>query len=216
MFNDLEKFDPPYIKWKDIKEHFPNFAQKLLAEYERCNGFVPYEPGFVYVLRAEGTSFYKIGKSIHPDKRHLQISPKMPFPCNFVTMWRCNFMSLAEKLMHEDFARFRANGEWFEIPEKELYGLLRFPSESGFIKYAYVEWISKLLEACPGDEASRFRSWYGENRFDCSISRPENELAAIESLFTQISREFDVPLPADVEAALRRGIKEFTKGCGGV
>lgn len=131
---------PDYLQfWKEIKRFWPDLAQGLLAEYRRRKGRIPYEQGYVYLLGAEGRSYYKIGKSITPDKRNMRISPQMPFRTEVIRIWPTNFMDMAEKWMHWKFDKFRMNGEWFDIPCTEIDLLLKgFSVEYRIgIKYAY-------------------------------------------------------------------------------
>jgi len=121
---ESEVFYDSLLRWKDVKEHFPGVAKGVIAEYCRLGGQIPYEAGYVYLMHAQGTSYYKIGKSINPDKRLLQISPKMPFETELIKVWGTNFMSIAEKWLHKHFSEFRRNGEWFQLPDEFLFHLL--------------------------------------------------------------------------------------------
>jgi hypothetical protein len=111
------------------KDHFPLWdyprlwvrylprAGAILDEFytrwENCRGQLPVEVGYIYFL--EAGPYIKIGKSINPDQRLKQISPKMPFDCEFKEIFPSMFMSLAEKLLHEKFKKYRVNGEWFDF-----------------------------------------------------------------------------------------------------
>lgn len=132
--------------WSCIKQLCPDFAENLRREYDRTGGFVPYEQGYIYLIHAVGSNYYKIGKTKAPDRRLLQIAPQMPFTCKFIRVWHSNFMSLAEKYLHEMFKEFRVNGEWFEFSCKQLEEF--FNPNKGMdykIRYAYSEHISDLI-----------------------------------------------------------------------
>lgn len=75
------------------------------------------QDGWVYLLRAEGTRYFKIGKSINPDRRLRQIKPKMPFETQMVGAIRTSYMSLHERFLHWAWESCRTNGEWFLLPE---------------------------------------------------------------------------------------------------
>lgn len=112
------------LHWNELKKHFPSAAKGIISEYIRVKGQIPYELGHVYLLHAKGSPYYKIGKSVAPDKRLLQISPKMPFDTELVKSWTTNFMSIAESWLHGQFSQFRVNGEWFQLPDEYLFHLL--------------------------------------------------------------------------------------------
>lgn len=131
------------INWEVLSEITPRFCKEFKAEYESNNGFVPYETGYVYVIEAVGSNYFKIGKSINPDKRILQIATKMPFPLRFVRIWQSCFMSLSEKTLHKDWEEFRVNGEWFEFDEECLCSLLGSCS-SNRVRYSYCQIVNSM------------------------------------------------------------------------
>jgi hypothetical protein len=85
---------------------------------------IPYKPGFIYLIRAIDTAYYKIGYTNNPSRRFSQISPKMPFKTKQMKVWRTNCMDIAEKMLHEIYAEYRTNGEWFDLPDSEIYEIL--------------------------------------------------------------------------------------------
>lgn len=76
--------------------------------------------GWVYLLWAQGTNRYKIGRSINPIVRHQTINNQSPYP---LTMLDC-FWSIDavndEKLYHEQNHVRRVHGEWFEVDDDWL------------------------------------------------------------------------------------------------
>lgn len=182
-------YAPDYTNWLDIKRNRPELADRILKEYQKRNGFVPYEQGYVYLMRACGTNYYKIGKSVNPDRRLLQIAPQMPFTTVFVKVWRSNFMSMGEKLLHHFFQDYRANGEWFKLPEHALDQLF-----SGWlledIRDAYgVAFFEKTTGVETHDhlEATKFHT------------STLDSLGWVESIFRQISEE-ESPINKDAIA----------------
>lgn len=105
------------ITLQDVQRAYPEIADRIIQEYERRNGFVPYELGYCYMMQACGTNYYKLGKTTNPDRRLLQIAPQMPFTTRFIRIWRSNFMSMGERWLHELLDQYRSNGEWFELPD---------------------------------------------------------------------------------------------------
>ena len=189
------------LTWQYLLESYPAFASEILHEYKRRNGFVPYEQGFVYVIHAIGSNYYKIGKSINPDKRLLQIAPRMPFSTRFIKVWRSNFMSIAELRLHKSLKQNRANGEWFALEPHELEFVgNKFSAPS--IKYAYADEILELLQRDWEEwQKSRERSPKLIDLFDASV-QGERAIQQIETLFDQISESLGPSLPEDIQAIL--------------
>jgi len=171
--------------WQEIKENHYYFSQKFLDEHKKRNGFVPVEPGFIYLIEAVGSQFYKIGKSIHPDKRILQISPKMPFETRLLCVRRSNFMSIAEKMLHAKLQDCRTNGEWFELDDT-LLCYLTMDSTSMQIRYAYVESIFQMFFESQGVSGLRsiFKKYPlfldSEDHGDLSIFMIESWMRSID------------------------------------
>lgn len=197
----------PYSDWDFLKDFDQRLANRILKEYSRVKGQIPYEPGYVYIIQAVGSKYFKIGKSICPDKRILQISPQMPFKTRSVRVWRSQFMTLAEKWMHSHFGEFRTNGEWFELPDKELYHLFS-GVKIGYdeaIKYAYAIYFCACTEIDFRDLNDYLAREFGPK---CGLSLfggNEHVIAWIEDLFEQIYRlEFASPVPEDIRAKVQR------------
>lgn len=180
--------------WQYICEHYPVFAQNFLQEYQRCNGFIPYEPGFVYAIHAVGSNYYKIGKSVNPDRRLLQIAPQMPFRTRFVRVWHSYFMSMAETYLHRTYERYRTNGEWFEFDQEGLSYLFSLPTDWE-VRYAYTGYIDDLLFK----DRQEYRRLHVE--FQLGISE-------IETLFRTYQESLDPGLPDDIKAIVKREYKQ--------
>jgi len=76
---------------------------------------------YVYLFRSEGSNRYKIGVSKDPAKRLRQLQTGSPDALELVEMRDVfgNPMK-AERALHEHFATYRVNGEWFDFgPENE-------------------------------------------------------------------------------------------------
>lgn len=195
--------EPIYPAWAKFKETLPAIADLILAEYKAVNGFIPREPGYVYLIHAVGTEYYKIGKSINPDRRILQISPKMPFNVKFVRVWRTYFMSLAEKMLHEQYAYCRVNGEWFHLSNDPgvldhypmriglLPGLLDY-SDAIDIRFAYFDdlWcrVLKRLNECPDRDVGR-KIWRSCTGLYLRADHRFGFYSWIEQLFSEIEHE---------------------------
>ena len=101
-------------------EGFRGLGAVLSAEAVRNKGLLPYDPGYVYIIWAKKTSWFKIGKSNNVDRRFAQISPKLMHETMVVRRWAVPFMSKAEVYLHKIFEKYRGNGEWFNLPKTTI------------------------------------------------------------------------------------------------
>lgn len=185
--------------WDTIKTECPAIAEWLRKEHARRNGFLPYEQGYIYVIHGVGSSYYKIGKSVNPDRRILQIAPQMPFRTRFIRVWRSDFMSMAELFMHEQYSECRVNGEWFEFSAKELECFFMLQMED-MIRYNYGEFVISTLSKIAPKELNSL--WEKENAPFCVAGRGADAIATIQYIFDRISFEVDPGPPPDIVSLL--------------
>lgn len=76
-------------------------------------------PGYIYFLK-DDTDRIKIGKSTNIDNRIFNIGIKLPVLPILYHFFKTNDMTKSEEELHEKYSEYRLNGEWFELPEKEL------------------------------------------------------------------------------------------------
>jgi hypothetical protein len=74
--------------------------------------------GVVYLLRVG--EFYKIGKSITPEKRYAQLRIQLPQKPELIHEIYTNNVDYVEKHWHKRFAEMRANGEWFSLSDADV------------------------------------------------------------------------------------------------
>lgn len=73
--------------------------------------------GWVYLVHAEGTLRFKIGRSINPIGRLSQLQGQSPYP---LVIQECIWTPDAiyyEQYLHQEFGKCRVFGEWFEFVE---------------------------------------------------------------------------------------------------
>jgi hypothetical protein len=187
-YPDFTLKDHP-LTWEVIKSSLPKTSKALIGEYRRTNGFLPYEQGYVYMIHAVGTDYYKIGKTINPDKRILQIAPKMPFSVRFKHVWPSNFMSYSERFLHLYFENFRVNGEWFDF-SKEVFDSNFFEQRLAYdtIRNAYASHFYSLFD--PEETAKNIdMSLFISTIFDAMTFSASETIGVIERLFSEISYE---------------------------
>lgn len=105
------------------------YMQHKNLEYEKAWGIVQDtqkekkkpNPSMLYLMECGG--HYKIGVTKDIDRRVKELD-KRPFPIKVVAVSEpFEDAYIAEKGYHEQYGEYRLNGEWFDIPEKFIYGL---------------------------------------------------------------------------------------------
>lgn len=77
--------------------------------------------GYVYLIHAEETTRYKIGRSINPIARCSDIQKQAPYPLKIISsFWTFDAIS-AEKRLHECYAEYRVFGEWFDLGDTDEF-----------------------------------------------------------------------------------------------
>ncbi|WP_414756584.1 GIY-YIG nuclease family protein [Anabaena sp. CCY 9910] len=82
--------------------------EEIYERYKKNNGWV-------YLVHAEGTPRYKIGRSINPSVRLSQLQGQSPYPLVIKEcVWTPDAIDF-EQSLHEEFHKNRVFGEWFEF-----------------------------------------------------------------------------------------------------
>jgi hypothetical protein len=93
-------------------------APETLKQYPAFDTNESKTEGYIYVLKSG--EFYKIGKTVNPHGRFMQISPVMPEPVEVVGLYYDPDIAAAESALHEYFSARRVNGEWFRLAPEDL------------------------------------------------------------------------------------------------
>jgi hypothetical protein len=80
---------------------------------------IPATSHSVYLIWAEGTSYYKIGKSTDIKKRLNALQTSCPHPIKLIHTIRCinSSMTEVEAALHLRYYTSRLRGEWFELDQ---------------------------------------------------------------------------------------------------
>jgi hypothetical protein len=117
------------------------FAPRLLSAFEECiaerrirESHAHTSPkstkvtdGYVYLLR--GDNCYKIGLSNNVYRRWKEVSPKLPFETEIVTMIATEDMYKLEASLHKKFSGKRMNGEWFDLDNEDVEYIKKLAGE---------------------------------------------------------------------------------------
>lgn len=74
--------------------------------------------GYVYLIAAEGTQYFKIGYSINPQFRLAELQTGCPYFLQIVGQWPGSME--AEMRIHVRLESYRGIGEWFNVPSEIL------------------------------------------------------------------------------------------------
>lgn len=83
--------------------------------------------GFVYLFRVEGTDVYKIGSSMHPEKRILEIQTACPYKVIEVARFKSKHSHKVERAIHRKYSFNKVDEKGREL-QGEFFNLA--PSES--------------------------------------------------------------------------------------
>lgn len=85
--------------------------------------------GFIYLVRATRTSFYKIGMSKDPYKRLQSLQTGTPFELVIINrIYTFDCLAL-EKALHEYYQAYWMRGEWFDMPQSEIENFAKVANE---------------------------------------------------------------------------------------
>jgi predicted GIY-YIG superfamily endonuclease len=75
---------------------------------------------YVYLIRQEDTTLFKIGVSKHPEKRLLEVQTGNGNKLILVEYFETKFNTKLESCIHAHFKLKRVNLEWFDIPLEDV------------------------------------------------------------------------------------------------
>lgn len=76
--------------------------------------------GFIYLLKAEGTSRCKIGLTKDIKQRRKALGKQSPFPVHVICSVEVDDMHAAESYWHQKFQKSQVHGEWFELTPEQV------------------------------------------------------------------------------------------------
>jgi hypothetical protein len=85
----------------------------------------PSRQEYVYLIGSRKFCWYKIGKAKNPRIRVSSLGILLPFRVALFGLWSTCKGLTTERMMHEKYAEYAINGEWFGIPLEKVVGILR-------------------------------------------------------------------------------------------
>lgn len=107
------------LKRFEDKDH----AMELLPKETIQLGITPKEPGYVYILKAADTGFYKVGRTNNIDKRKQSLQTGSYHKLSLFRAYESANPVLDEDSMKKSFAKYKVSGEWYNLPEELAQGL---------------------------------------------------------------------------------------------
>lgn len=104
--------------------------------------------GWVYLIHAENTNRYKIGRTINVPQRHRVLHSQSPYPLKVIHCFHTLDAITDEAKLHEKFASGRVYGEWFE-PTNEYVSI-------DYWKYDFNSWTNEHFTNIVADAYANF------------------------------------------------------------
>ena len=129
-FIALDWLEQGYISTLHPKQEAESLWQMWKSKYgSRLEKYAPIwstlpekeRNGYVYILKSG--PYYKIGRTKNILSRFPQIHLHLPFETRLVCIFYSEDMFKTEKALHQWYSKCRVNGEWFILPESEVYEL---------------------------------------------------------------------------------------------
>ncbi len=108
-----------------------------LTEFEKRNKIrlkpARRELGESYIYLIGCGKFTKVGFSADIDKRLALMQSGNPHELVLLKAWLVTSPEMTEECLHAQFEKYRVRGEWFNIPETELFRLIALPTLHDYI-----------------------------------------------------------------------------------
>ena len=118
---------------KGVKEDILEYNRQNKIEYERkwsCHLKEPTPKATSHIYLMKCGDKYKIGVSNNVEKRKKQLDNR-PFPVEIIAVSPLVAGAYnIEKELHEVYAEKRLNGEWFDLTENDIKGLILYLTEN--------------------------------------------------------------------------------------
>ncbi len=69
----------------------------------------------VYLIQSLENSYYKIGVSVHPEKRVRELQTGNSSPLRLIETYQSEFANKIEKTLQRRYSHLKKEGEWFEM-----------------------------------------------------------------------------------------------------
>lgn len=132
-----QRIDPDWREWWDERVEIivvdgkvplneaEVLATKCLSLWRETHVAFDYSrEGKIYVIHAEGTNSYKIGRSQNPIARLEQLQIGTHVYLHLLREVYNSDVITLEKVLHKRYRHYRTHGEWFDLPEDVISALL--------------------------------------------------------------------------------------------
>jgi len=90
--------------------------------------------GYVYLIqgpRKDGKDLFKIGRTINPKTRFLNLQTGSPVPLELVTITKTKNPKELERYLHDHCAEMRVRGEWFALAKRDIRSVKKIMKTHG-------------------------------------------------------------------------------------
>lgn len=138
-----------FDQWQELRAKIDAFYENIeIAEVERYNDDVRrakderdrlYQkqqdrqplPGYVYLIKAIDTPWFKVGQSLKPKIRAKQLGTRSPYDIAIIKTHAVSDMDRAEAYWHQRFTNKRGNGEWFTLDPDDVRSFCLWQPDQG-------------------------------------------------------------------------------------
>lgn len=96
---------------------------EMIEDKEKTKSYLYEKDGYVYIIKLNG--YYKIGRTINPEKRFGEYTKLMEQPETICCIYVKNYKQV-EKELHKMFSDKNTNGEWFILLDEELSTAIKY------------------------------------------------------------------------------------------
>lgn len=176
--------------------------------------------GYIYLIHAEGTNRYKIGRSVNPIARVGDIQKQSPYPLKIIkSAWTLD-THFDEAKLHQKFARRRVFGEWFNFGDDIEKDNCRYALDYDFEYPPIID----LLKRSTADNLASFLGISNPDQIECSrtiydfysFAKERRTLVLVEvflreTLLQLIVARSNLPLSV-IDGQITPSLQEFIAG----
>lgn len=132
----------------------------MRREYEIVK--LPGRSGWVYLIHAQDTKRYKIGRSNNPVARHQTLQNQSPYSLEIInSFWSVDAIN-DETHLHDEYGQYRVHGEWFEFDLAVRTSNMDLQHLK--IHFEHPQWARELARESFRDLADKSFFDYGDRR----------------------------------------------------
>lgn len=109
--------------FNNILQDYIAIGMEIINDRKRSEMLLSSNNGYVYIIHLNG--YYKIGRTIDPEKRFGEYTKLMEKPQTICCIYTENYKQVENEL-HKMFKKKRTNGEWFVLSDDEVTQAIQY------------------------------------------------------------------------------------------